>query len=338
MRERKITIKDVAREVGVGIGTVSRVLSGHPNVSQRTRERVLEAVARLDFTPNRLARDFARGRTQTIGVMVPSLSIYYFLEILRGVEQSVSENDYSLIIYNADRPGRALEHLNFLAKNRRVDGLVVIALAGESEWPQQFPLPVVSVDAEVPAVVTLSLDHEEGMYLATRHLIDLGHRRVAFVDRPQDPSSGAMTESRRRGYDRACAENSLIIPDTYARVADFSWQGGHEVTKELLTLPDRPTAIAFSSDMQALGAMRAVRELDLTVGEDVAITGYHGVEVAEIAGLSTVSVSAYDMGKTATDVLIRLLSGEPPAADHILFRPQLIARRTSDAERKTPLV
>jgi LacI family transcriptional regulator len=231
-----------------------------------------------------------------------------------------------------------LNHLQFLAKNRRVDGMVVIALAGDllkSEWPQQFSLPIASVDADVPGTVTAYPDHEEGMYLVTNHLIGLGHRRVAFVDRPQDPSSGAVTDARRRGFDRACAEHSLSVPDPYIRIAEFSGRGGYYAANDLLALPERPTAIAFTSDMQALGAMRAAEERDMIVGKDLAITGYNGVEVAEIAGLTTVGVSAHEMGKSAADALIRVLAKEPPSAAPVIMRPQLIVRRSSGAERKS---
>src|SRR3972149_3640801 len=149
----RTTIRDVAREAGVGIGTVSRVLNESRHVSAQTRRRVLDAIERLGFRPDRMARGLVKGATQTIGVLVPFFTKHYFLEILRGIEQSASASDYSLIVYNVERREQALAHLDFLAKTRRVDGLVVIALSGKlvsREYAGEAPFPLVWVDTEGP--------------------------------------------------------------------------------------------------------------------------------------------------------------------------------------------
>src|SRR3972149_214808 len=148
----RTTIRDVAREAGVGIGTVSRVLNESRHVSAQTRRRVLDAIERLGFRPDRMARGLVKGATQTIGVLVPFFTKHYFLEILRGIEQTISSSDASLIIYNVERRQQVLAHLRILARTRRVDGLLVISLSGDligGVYQRSLPFPIVYIDSDV---------------------------------------------------------------------------------------------------------------------------------------------------------------------------------------------
>jgi DNA-binding LacI/PurR family transcriptional regulator len=330
--QRNTTIRDVAREAGVGLGTVSRVLSESRHVRPETRQRVLEAVERLGFQPSRQAQGLARGRTRTLGVLVPFFTKHYFLEILRGVEQSVSAHDYSLIVYNIERREQALAHLDFLAKTRRVDGLIVIALSHElvAEAYAEMPaFPLVGVDTRIEGAASLLPDHEKGMYLAVRHLAHLGHQRIALIDRYQDPVSGVVSQERQRGYMKACQEAGLSVPDVYQVVTEYSQKGGYHAARRLLARRLPPTALACASDLQAIGAMRAVQERGLRVGDDVSVTGYHDVELAQYVGLTTVRVPASDMGAAAVSVLIEVFAGRPPEREVMRFSPRLVVRQSS---------
>jgi LacI family transcriptional regulator len=331
-RQRNPTIRDVAREAGVGLGTVSRVLSESRHVRPETRQRVLEAVEQLGFRPSRMAQGLAKGRTQTLGVLVPLFTKHYFLEILRGVEQSAFTYDYSLIVYNVERREQALAHLDFLSKTRRVDGLIVIALSHEliTEAYAEMPaFPVIGVDTRIEGAASLLPDHEKGMYLAVRHLAHLGHRRIGLIDRHQDPVSGVVSQERQRGYVKACQEAGLSIPDGCPLVAEYSQKGGHNAARRLLTRRQPPTALACASDVQAIGAMRAVRERGLRVGDDVSVTGYHDVELAEYVGLTTVRVPASDMGTAAVRLLVEMLAGRPLEREVMRFSPRLVVRQSS---------
>jgi LacI family transcriptional regulator len=331
-RQRNITIRDVAREAGVGLGTVSRVLSESSHVRPETRQRVLEAVERLGFRPSRMAQGLARGRTQTLGVLVPFFTKHYFLEILRGVEQSAFTYDYSLIVYNVERREQALAHFDFLGKTRRVDGLIVIALSHEliTEAYAEMPaFPVVGVDTRIEGAASLLPDHEKGMYLAVRHLARLGHQRIGLIDRHQDPVSEVVSQERQRGYRKACQEAGLSVPDAYQVVTEYSQKGGHSAARRLLSRRQPPSALACASDVQAIGAMRAVQERGLRVGDDVSVTGYHDVELAEYVGLTTVRVPAADMGAAAVSLLIEMFVGRPPERDMIRFSPRLVVRQSS---------
>jgi LacI family transcriptional regulator len=315
----------------VGVGTASRALSGSPHISASTRQQVLGAVERLGFLPSLMARGLVKGKTQTLGVLVPSFTKHYFLEVLRGVEQAASSRDYSLIIYNVERPEQALAHLNLLARTRRVDGLVVIALSGKlisAACSDGLPLPIVCIDTRLPGAINLSIDHKEGMYLAVQHLIEMGHKSIALIDRPQDPVSGMRSRARRKGYEKAHEEAGLPIPDSLVVLADYTQEGGYEATSKMLGLAQPPTAFACASDLQAIGALQAIRGRGLRVPGDIAVTGYHDVELAQWVGLTTVRVPAFEMGKAAVAPLLegaaaRSTRGPAP------FRPQLVIRETS---------
>jgi DNA-binding LacI/PurR family transcriptional regulator len=339
MPQRRPTIRDVAREAGVGVGTASRVLSASPHVSAPTRQRVLDAVERLGFLPSRVAQGLVKGKTQTLGVVVPFFTKHYFLEILRGVEQAAASSDYSLIIYNVEHREQVQSHLALLARTGRVDGLLVIALSGKlisAAYQDGLPLPIVCVDTRLPGAINVSIDHREGMYLAVRHLIDLGHKRIALIDRPQDPVSGTRSRARQNGYRKAHREAGLPGTDSLVVVADYSREGGYEAASKMLDLRQPPTAFACASDLQAIGALQAVRERGLRVPADVAVTGYHDVELAQWVGLTTVHIPAFEMGRAGVAALLRTLAGRP-GRQRPAFRPQLVVRETSQGlDRNRP--
>jgi LacI family transcriptional regulator len=324
----------------VGVGTASRALSGSPHVAAPTSQQVLDAANRLGFLPNLMARGLVKGKTQTLGVLVPFFTKHYFLEILRGVEQAASSRDYSLIIYNVERREQALAHLDFLARTRRVDGLVVIALSGKlisTVYSDGPPLPMVCIDTRVPGAINLSVDHKEGMHLAVQHLIGLGHKRIALIDRPQDPVSGTRSHARQKGYQKAQREAGLPDSDSLVAVADYSQEGGYKAASKMLDLQQPPTAFACASDLQAIGAVQAARERGLRIPADIAVTGYHDVELAQWMGLTTVRVPAFEMGRAAVAALLDTLAGRP-GQQRSAFRPELVIRETSqglDRNRST---
>lgn len=269
----------------------------------------------------------------TLGALVPFFTKHYYLEILRGVEQAASASEYALAIYNVERPEQALRHLEFLARTWRVDGLVIIALSGgliRDSLPGRAPLPMVCVDTECPDLCTsISPDHETAMYVAVRHLADRGHRAIALIDRPQDPVSGEIIQARQDGYRRACAEAGIPAREELVTIAEYSEEGGYEAAGALLEVSGAASAIACASDLQALGAISAVRERGLEPGVDVAITGYHDVELARYIGLTTVRIPALAMGKAAVADLVSRLSGHEGSEVFPLPGPELIVRESS---------
>ena len=332
------TIRDVAQLAGVGLGTASRVLNKDTHVRPETRRRVLAAARRLRFQASLAARGLAKGRTGAIGVLVPFFTKHYFLEILRGIEQTISSSDASLIIYNVERRQQVLAHLRFLARTRRVDGLLVISLSGNligSVYQRSLPFPIVYIDSDVENSAAVSVDHEAAMDLAVRHLTGLGHTRLALIDRPQDPVSDTICPARREGYRKACREAGLGVPESHVVLAEYSRDGGYEAAMHLLKSRRPPTAIACASDLQAIGAMEAVADAGLRVGHDVSVTGYHDVELARYVGLTTVHLPAIEMGAAAAGLLLRGLRLSTAKELPKTFPPQLIIRGSSGKLRHT---
>ncbi|NIN66159.1 MAG: substrate-binding domain-containing protein, partial [Anaerolineae bacterium] len=271
----KMTIYDVARAAGVGIGTVSRVLNRSPlYVSEQTRRRVLEAVDKLSFRPDRAARALSRGKTEAIGVLVPFFTKYFFVEVLRGIEAATATNDYFLIIYNVEKKEEYVAHLDALAGRRRVDGLLVVSLNPQilrRVYLEQPPFPVVFVDTYTKGFNCIQVDHHGGFHSATVHLLGLGHERIALLDRPEDPPFRTPARERLAGYRQALREHGLAVRDEYTIMAEYSREGGRDAMDALLSLSVAPTAVVAASDLQAIGAMDAARERGLSVPEDLAV-------------------------------------------------------------------
>jgi DNA-binding LacI/PurR family transcriptional regulator len=333
----RVTIRDVAREAGVGVGTVSRVLGGSDRVSRETRARVLRVIEQLGFRPSRAARALVRGKTETLGVLVPFFTKDFFVEVLRGIESAASAADYSLIVYNVERPEQALTYLDFLWRTLRIDALLIVSLSPSlvlQAYPREYPFPIAAVDTALPRALSLQVNNIRGMQLAVGHLTENGHRQIALVDRYQDPVSRTREPGRRQGYERACMAADITPPPDYYVLADFSDEGGYQATNQLLALSQPPSAIACASDRQAIGAMRAAHEHGLRVGFDIAITGYHDIEPARWVGLTTVRVPAGKMGETAVRGLLEQLGGQQTEPATITFEPELVVRETSGGKRR----
>jgi len=330
----KMTIYDVARAAGVGIGTVSRVLNRSPSVSERTRRRVLEAMEKLSFRPDRAARALSRGRTQAIGVLVPFFTKYFFVEVLRGIETATATNDYFLIIYNVEKKEEYIAHLDTLAGTRRVDGLIVISLTPrilQRVYLEQPPFPVVFIDTYARGFDCIEVDHRGGFHSATAHLLGLGHKRIALLDRPEDPPFRTPARDRLAGYRQALRKQGVAVRDEYAVMAKYSREGGRDAMDALLSLSEPPTAVVAASDLQAIGAMDAAQARGLRVPEDLAVVGYHDIELAEYLGLTSVRLPTLEMGRRAVDVLVEAIEGRSHHPVRVRMPTELIIRHTCGA-------
>jgi DNA-binding LacI/PurR family transcriptional regulator len=330
LRQNAVTIRDVAREAHVAVGTASRVLTGSPRVRQETRERVLAVAERLGYRPNPTARALAKGKTNTLGVLVP----FFFtrqnhVEIVRGIQAGIAEYDYSLVIHSVERPEQARAQFATLIRSGRVDGLVVVSLDGNviDHDTVHASFPILYVDSVHEGLPALVPNHEHGAYLATHHLIQVhAHESIAFVDRPQDPVSQAHSAARRLGFLAAFREHRLE-PNPHAMVIeDYTAEGGYAAARRLLDLPSPPTAFVCASDLQAIGVMRAARELSLRVGHDLGIVGYNDVLIAEYLGLSTVHVPSFQIGRDAVGTLLVLMDGQQQETSVRYIEPRLVTR------------
>lgn len=333
----RVTIRDVARVAGVGVATVSRVLNGDPAVAAATRERVHAVMAELGYQPLRTARALSRRRTDALLVVLPLLTRFFYVEILRGIEEALLETNYAFILRTLERPA---DGSRAIASVRRdlVDGALLVSMAVTPVWLARLErerLPAVVADAD-PAVPLsrIVVDHAEGARLAVTHLARLGHQRIAVIDRPDDPFAEKRISRRLLGYRQALQELGLELRAEYERVTPFSVEGGITGLHSLMQLPVPPTAIFVGSDTQAWGVLRAARELGLDVPRDLAVVGYHDIEIAELLGLTTVRVPMRAIGRRAAQLLLEHLSGRLAPGELAVewVTPELVVRRSCGAQ------
>jgi DNA-binding LacI/PurR family transcriptional regulator len=330
------TLSDVAARAGVSKATASRVLNGNSAVDPRTRDRVLAAIAELDYTPSPLARRLSFGRTLTISVVTTFLTRPQAAERLRGIDAVLSDSEFDLVIYNVESIDKRDQYVRGLTSAKRTDGLLVISLPLREEDVQRLSsaaIPVVVVDAHAPAVEGLPHvvgDDIGGGEIATRHLLELGHRRIAFLGDQFDNPFG-FTSSRHRyiGYEQALGGASVSVrPDLVALGAHSRYEA-RELAARILTRDDRPSAIFAASDTQALGVISAAHEAGLRVPDDLSVIGYDDTEMADYLGLTTVRQQLFESGRLGADLLLREIgrrSEDPPS---VLLHPELVIRGTT---------
>jgi DNA-binding LacI/PurR family transcriptional regulator len=336
-----VTIADVAAHAGVGAGTVSRVLNQSPRVSETTRARVLAAIAALDYRPNPMAQGLSRGRCRTLGVVVPFFTHASAVERLRGVVAALDGSSYDLVLFNVESPLHRDEHFATLTGRDRADGLLVMSLPPPPSSLERLAsagVPTVLLDSQgegVPCVVT---DDVEGGRLATRHLLDLGHRRIAFLgDDPANPLGFTSSTCREQGFRETMAAAGVDVG------ADDVLHGPHvravarDLAIDLLSGPEPPTAVFAASDTQALGVLEAAREVGLGVPADLSVVGFDDVEVSSYAGLTTVRQPLYASGRLAAELLLESLAAEEPhgGAVHALDL-DLVVRGTTGPPNVAP--
>jgi LacI family transcriptional regulator len=326
------TISDVATRAGVGVGTVSRVLNGGP-VSPARREKVLAAIEQLGYRPSASARALARGRKGVVGVVVPFFTHPSAVERMRGVMEGLGGSPLELIVFNVGSPEHRDRHLERLRTLHQVDGVLVISLSPHDHEVEAFRragMPVVLLDAEHPLLPRVVTDDVRGGELATEHLLALGHRRIAFMGDDSDPRYGFVSSARRlEGHRRALRAAGLPAPREYRREGPHGRAIAHRLTRELLGLPDRPTAIFAASDTQALGVLEATTAAGLDVPGDLSVVGFDDLEVSAYVGLTTVRQALRDSGRRGAELLLAAVEGRAPAPLEEVLPLELVARRTA---------
>ena len=325
-------MKDIARIAGVSLGTVSHVLNKSAHVREELRSRVLKAVDAVGYQPSQLARGLRRDKTNVIGMVIPDITNPFFPAIVRGAEDIAFAGGYRLILCNTDNDHeKELAHLNEL-RTYLPSGLIVIPstfsdLTAQVESYQRAGAQVVCVDRLPRKWVgdSVTANNKDGAVQATRHLIAMGHRRIAMIVGPLN-----LTNARDRlnGFKLALREAKIPLDEGYVQETSFDKQGGFEKAQVLLRLAKRPTAIFAGNDMIALGALRAIREAGLRCPEDVSLMGFDDLDLAEVTApaLSTVSQSGYELGSTAAGLLIERLKNKRLKVRHIVLKTELKLR------------
>jgi DNA-binding LacI/PurR family transcriptional regulator len=334
------TIRDVAKRAGVGLGTVSRVINDSPQVSEATRQRVLTTIAELNFVPNPTARRLSLGKTLTIAAIVPWFTRPAEVERLRGVESTLAESEYDLVLYNVETPAKRDTYFQDVPRRENTDGVLIISLSPRDDDVERLThsnVPIVLVDANHRSLTSLNrviTDDVAGGRFATEYLIELGHRRIGYIsDLLETPFNFTSSRHRWEGYRAALKAAGIPYRSDYHREGEHGRYEAQRLANEMLQLPDRPTAIFAASDTQALGVLEAAQECGLRVPDDLSIIGYDDIEIAEYVGLTTVRQLLYESGKRGVELLLDVLmdSSADPICD--VMPSELIVRRTTAAPR-----
>jgi LacI family repressor for deo operon, udp, cdd, tsx, nupC, and nupG len=329
---RPATIKDVARELDISVATVSRALSKPHLLRPATVERVREAVARLGYRPNLVAQNLKLGSTGIVYVVMPAMSLFFF-DVFRGIERAALELGYSVVAAHTGRdPVREGEYFDQVACGR-ADGVLLVSSARVETRPphqHQYPPTVAVLEAdEGREFPTVRVDHVQAAASATKHLIDLGHTRIAHIS---GNALAPMAEHRRNGYLQAM--NAAGLSTEYCVPGEFSPEAGQVAMEMLLARATPPTAVFASSDEIAVGAIRAIRAAGLSVPGDISVMGYEDQRLSRIyePQISTVHVPTFDIGYQAMVKLRRIMAREP--FDHEVVLPTHIIERATTAAPK----
>jgi LacI family transcriptional regulator len=343
-RKASVSMKDVAALADVSLGTVSNVVNSPDLVSEKTRERVTTAIAKLGWVPNESARQLRAGRSRAIGMVVMDIANPFFTDLVLGAEEYVLERGYFIQVSNsAHEPDRERAHLQLL-EQQRVGGVLLAPIWGLSDQVAQLGrrgIPVVILDraSDKADLCSVSVDDVEGGRLAVQHLIDQGHTHIALVGGPGDLQ---QVRDRRMGAEIArSAHGSAQLLTISTPTLDTG--SGVAAASELATLPpaERPTAVFAANDLLAIGALQAFVTQGLRVPQDVAIIGYDDVSYAASAAvpLSSIRQPREDLGRRAAELLFEEIEASHNGGRHehqaVRFSPELIVRRSSAARAKT---
>jgi LacI family transcriptional regulator len=335
---RRPTQEDVARLAGVSRATVSYVINnrigGNVRVSEETRRRVLEAVEKLGYQPNLLARSLRRGQTHTLGMIMPDSANPFFAEVARGVEDTSFEQGYSVILCNSDGDLKKELLYTKVLIEKQVDGILFVAAGMSTEHIRSLQdrhVPLVVVDRDIPglAVDSVLTDNAHGGRLGTRHLVELGHRRIGCITGPSNITPSA---ERITGYHHALREAGIPADEKLVMKGDFQCESGYRAAQQLLAMDDPPTAIFACNDMMAIGTICAAQELGRWVPSALSVVGFDDVSLASFTNppLTTIFQPKYEMGIVAATMLLeRKRDLEMPPRRRTLDTSLLIRQSTA---------
>lgn len=338
-KKKSVSLKELASYVGLAPATVSLVMNGSltSGIAAETRDRIIAAARKLNYRPNFLARSLRTRKSFTIGVLMPDVSEGYSVTVLRGIEQCLLKANYFHFVASHHLRPELIEEYVQVFQDRSVDGLIVAC----APWTFDVPIPVVSIssDNKVKGTASVLLNHDLAVELALRHLVELGHRKVAFI---KGVDTIPDTEIRWNAIVRAAAKLGLQInPKRVIQIDDPATPSGphlgYGVTQRLLARKEPFSALFAFNDVSAMGAIRALSEFGLRVPEDVSVIGFDDIESAayQTRGLTTVRQPLEEMGRLAAENLLQRITGSTEfpssSAEEIVVDPELVVRETTCA-------
>lgn len=337
------TQKELAKLAGVSAGTVSNVITGSTRVSERSRQKVLEAIRTLDYHPNLIARSLKTNRTNTLGIVIPEITVPFFPKLIRGAEFAAREKGYFLIVLDSDAdPARELESISLL-RSQRVDGILLVSGVGEWRQDQNSTVsrsgpPMVCLD-RMPLglnVDSVSVDGKAAAKMGVAHLLAMGHKEIAIIT---GPLSLVHERERLSGYKQALEEAGIAVHESLIWVSSFDQDEIDSACRNGLLPPaKRPTALFTTNGVVALEALRSIYSAGLSTPHDLAFVTLDEIAAADFfrPAITTVIQPAFDMGYRAVEVLIeRIMQGDAMGAPQKIHLPPTLVVRASSGMPQT---
>ncbi|MCX7220713.1 MAG: LacI family DNA-binding transcriptional regulator [Burkholderiales bacterium] len=308
------TMKQVAEKARVSTTTVSHVINNTRVVSEDARERVLSVIKQMRYIPSAVARSLKNDKTHTLGMIIPNNSNPYFAEVIQGIEAESFKLGYNIILCNSyDDPKKQAAYTRVLME-KRIDGLIIVSSGSDEELKADF----------------IEADHEQGGYLATKYLIDLGHTDIACVSGPKTllPSG-----DRVQGYWRALKEAGIARREEYLAHSDFTSQGGFTAFQQLLALERRPSAIFASNDLMAIGGLCAAHQAGMKIPEQLSVIGYDDIALASFSTppLTTIAQPKYEIGVLTAQVMVQRIRNAASELQREKLETKLMIRQSTAA-------
>lgn len=334
----RATIQDVAKEAGVAVSTVSRVLNDHPDVSPATRSRVLEVVGSLGFQRNHAARTFRTGKTQSVSVILPMAGTDFYNRLVNGIDQALAHHDYDAGLFPLLSERRLRRYQDPSAPPYHADGLIIASLNPDQLFRGgriPAPRPTVLIDIPHPGYDTVTVDNLGGGYLAGGHLAERPAETfvVMVEERFNTPFASGVFRDRLQGFRRALDERRQPLAANHIITVEFSWDGGRIAAREILEHLQGPANVFASCDLLAQGIVDEFRHKGVPVGGEIRLVGYDDQPWAEGYGLSTIRQPIESMGGIAVKLLLERMATPEQEIRHRVLRPRLMARTTSRSRR-----
>lgn len=326
------SIIDVARKAGVSIATVSRVINDVSIVREDTRQKVLNAIEELNFSPNAIARVLVTRKTHTIGMIIPDISNPIYSEASRGIEEIASKNKYNLIFCNTNYlHSKELKYINIF-REYRIEGLILATAEIEDNYVsmlkrEKFPCVLLFRQVKDEDINFVVVDNEKGAFKIVQHLITLGYKRIGHITGPANISCSQL---RLKGYKRALEKNSLKFSQDFCITSRFEEGDGYKAMQKLLDRRMNIEAVFCANDLIAFGAIRAIKERRLRIPDDVAVVGFDDIKPSSYTtpALTTVNQPSYQMGSLSAEILINMIRGDSMTSKRVILEPEIIIRES----------
>ncbi|WP_317368339.1 LacI family DNA-binding transcriptional regulator [uncultured Tyzzerella sp.] len=326
------TIKDVANLAKVSVATVSRVLNNENNVKQQTKEKVLQAVKELNYTPNLLARNLRRSNTKCVLVLLPTISNQFYSTIIKGINSIVEKEGYNLMISITELDKKREEAYIEMLKTKRVDGIILfasqISKSKLNNIAKHYPIIQCSEYLEDTETTIITIDNKKAGFDATSYLIGLGHKNIAILTSQKTYTSAIY---REKGYREALQKHKIKINESNIIKTDYTYKVAMEITEKLLKREKPPTAIFAVSDSMAIGAIKAIKKQGKIVGKDIDVIGFDDTIISKLyePDITTISQPRFKMGQLAMKAILEKINDNSVSNKFITLEHNLVVRNST---------